>query len=95
MDCVLLTTLHPGATTPSTDGKGTPLAGQLAHTLHVNMVLVLPAGPLCIPPIQLCASSHILSHVLLGTAKRAATVLLAHADPDEKCGRLDDHCACR
>ena len=30
---VLLTTLHPGATTPSTDGEGTPLAGQLAHTL--------------------------------------------------------------
>ena len=30
---LLLTTPHPGATTPSTDGKSTPLAGQLAHTL--------------------------------------------------------------
>ena len=25
---MLLTSPHPGATTPSTDGKGTPLAGQ-------------------------------------------------------------------
>ena len=34
-------------------------------------------------------------HTRVGRHKRAATPLLAHADPGEKCGRLDDHRARR